>query len=285
MKSLELLTVLSDVHSTGSVASASWTIQAGKPPRSGLRKHMNWRWSVTAALVLSALTFPSLSAAQSFYGAVTAGYGIQASDANPYGENIAVDSDFPGTFGSGDGVAGAVAIGYFLSEKTRLEGRVGFHRGSFSETAFGTGARTGEEYILDGNIKSTTFTLEGFYDLPVARVIPYLKAGIGVSSNSYSARLGGAGVADFDPFDGTADGYYDAYSDETTAALAWNVGVGVSTALSSRFDIFAEYQFIALGDAETGQDDFTDGFRIDGASAHEGLVGIRVRLGSTSEDD
>lgn len=128
--------------------------------------------------------------------------------------------------------------------------------------------------------ESTTFTLEALYDLPLAPVTPYLKAGVGVSRNSYSARLGGAGVAAFDPFDGTPDGYYDAYSDGTTNALTWNVGIGASKPLSSRLDLFGEYQFTAIGDAETGQDDFTDGFGIDGATTHAGLVGIRIRLGS-----
>ncbi|MBT8094654.1 MAG: hypothetical protein KJP08_07585 [Gammaproteobacteria bacterium] len=36
---------------------------------------------------------------------------------------------------------------------------------------------------------------------------PYVKAGLGVTDNSYSARLGGAGVAAFDPFDGVTDGF------------------------------------------------------------------------------
>lgn len=246
------------------------------------RKYINQIWSVTTAIVLSIIAFPTSSAAQGFYGTIAVGYDTQTSDSGPYGENIAIDSNFPGAFGSGDGAAGMVAIGFALNKQARLEGRAGFHRGSFRETEFGTGERAGEEYILDGGIKSTTFTIEAFYDFPLEPVTPYLKVGAGLSSNNYAARLGGAGVAAFDPFDGTQDGYYDAYSDETTTAFAWNVGAGVSMDLSDRLVIFAEYQLITFGDAETGQDDFTDGFRIDGASAHEGLLGIRVRLGSSS---
>lgn len=236
--------------------------------------------SLTVALVLGVIMLPATSSAQGLYGVIAGGYGAQASDSNPYGENIAADSDFPAAFGSGDGPVGIVAIGYALSENARFEGRFGLHRGIFTETEFGTGERAGEEYILDGSLKSATFTVEAFYDFPLKPVTPYLKVGAGVSSNSYAARLGGAGVAAFDPFDGTEDGYYDAYSDETTTSFAWNVGAGASVALSNRFDLFAEYQFITFGDAETGQDDFTDGFQIDGASAHQGIVGIRVRLGS-----
>ena len=232
------------------------------------------------AFALCALAFPTSSAAQGVYGSVAGGYGAQATDSTPYGENIAADPDFPGAFGGGDGTVGSVAIGYALSENARVEGRVGLHRSRFTETEFGTGARDGEEYILDGGIRSATLTVEAAYGLPLGPVAPYVKAGVGVASNGYSARLGGAGVAAFDPFDGTEDGYYDAYSDERTVSFAWTVGAGVSTALSSRLDLFAEYQYLALGDAETGQDDFTDGFRIESSAAHEGLVGLRVRFGS-----
>jgi len=235
--------------------------------------------SGAAALLVGFALLPSSAVTQDLYVAVAPGFGLQASESEPYGENIAIDADFPSAFGSGDGAAGSVAIGFVLSNMARLEGRLGLHRGTFRETEFGTGERSGEEYILDGRVKSTTFTLEAFYDIPMDAITPYLKVGVGVSSNSYSARLGGAGVAAFDPFDGTPDGYYDAYPDESTTNFAWNVGVGGSTAIAARFDLFAEYQFMAFGDAETGQDGFTDGFRIGGASAHEGLVGIRIRIG------
>lgn len=243
-------------------------------------QHVASSWTAVVALLLGVVLFPAAATAQSIYLSGAAGHAAQASDSRPYGMNIAIDPDFPGAFASGDGAVGAFAVGYTLGASVRLEGRVGLQRGSFAETQFGTGARAGEKYILDGQIESTTFTFEAFYDFRLVPFTPYLKAGVGVSRNSYSARLGGAGVAAFDPFDGTPDGYYDAYSDETTNGFTWNAGIGASRPLSSRIDLFGEYQFTALGDAETGQDDFTDGFRIDGANTHTGFVGIRIRLGS-----
>ena len=119
-------------------------------------------------------------------------------------------------------------------------------------------------------------TVEGFYDIPTGTAFtPYLKAGLGVTRNTYSARLGGAGVAAFDPFDGAADGYYDAYADQTKTEFTWNVGAGASYAVSDKVSLFGEYQYVALGDASTGQDSFTDGFGVD-VAAHEILVGLRA---------
>jgi len=205
------------------------------------------------------------------------GFSQQISESEPYGTNIAVDPDFPGEFDSGDGGFTSIGIGYGFTEQWRMEGRIGLRRGEFSDTKFGTGERAGEEYILDGDLESTTLTIEGFYDIPTNSIFtPYLKAGLGISRSKYSARLGGAGVAQFDPFDGTTDGYYDSYADQTSTNFSWNIGVGGSVVLSEMFMLFAEYQYISLGDAETKQDDFTDGFKIDNAAAHEALIGIRV---------
>lgn len=37
-------------------------------------------------------------------------------------------------------------------------------------------------------------------------------------------------------------------------------------------------QYVLLGDAKTSQDGFTDGFEIDGVTAHEVSVGIRYNF-------
>ncbi len=143
--------------------------------------------------------------AEGIYGTAMFGMNFQEGDSEPYGDNIAADQDFPDQFDTGDGAVGAVGIGYALNGQFRVEGRLGMHRADFNSQRFGTGARAGEEYVLDGDIESTTLTVEGFYDIPLnGKFSPYVKAGVGMSRNSYSARLGGAGVAEFDPFDGTA---------------------------------------------------------------------------------
>lgn len=229
--------------------------------------------------IAMALATPSLALAEGFYATVLLGFSKQASDSEPYGNNIALDADFPGEFDAGDSAVGGIGLGYKFNDQLRLEGRIAFREGSFDERHVGTGERDGEEYILNGDISSTTLTVEGFYDFQnQTSFTPYLKAGIGVSDNSYSARLGGAGVADFDAFDGATDGYYDAYSDGDSSELSWNVGFGANFELSERISIYAEYQYATFGDVETGQDSFTDGFKIDNISTNEVAAGLSVRF-------
>lgn len=232
-----------------------------------------------ALVIALALAAPTLVAADGFYVTAQAGHGQQAGDSEPFGNNIAADADFPGAFGAGDGAVGGLGVGYILDDHFRIEGRIGYRDHSFNERKIGTGERVGEEYVLNGSTESTSFSVEGFYDLSNGSALtPYVKAGVGVSANSYAARLGGAGVAAFDPFDGTADGYYDNYEDGDSTKLAWNVGFGSYADVTERLSVYTEYQFMSLGDAETGQDSFTDGFKIEGNSGHEVMLGLRVQF-------
>ena len=229
--------------------------------------------------IVTTLLIPSLAIAEGFYLTAQLGVSEQANDSKPFGNNIAVDADFPGEFDAGDGTVGGIGIGYTFNERLRIEGRINHRESSFNDRSFGSGARDGEEYILNGDIKSTTFTLEGFYDFPNDSLFtPYIKAGLGVSDNSYSARLGGAGVAAFDAFDTVVDGYYDNYEDGESTEFSWNVGIGGNFEFSERNSIYGEYQYGSFGDVRTKQDSFTDGFKIDDITAHEILVGIRIKL-------
>lgn len=228
---------------------------------------------------LAITSFSAATIAQEFYIKGMAGKSYQATDSEPYGENIAIDIDFPSKFDAGDGVAGNLGLGYIINKQFRLETSLGYREGKFSSQRFGTGARAGEEYILKGKLESSTFTVEGFYDINTDTAFtPYVKVGIGVARNEYAARLGGAGVAAFDPIDGTVDGHYDGYADKISTTFTWNVGVGASYTVTDKLSLIGEYQFILLGDATTGQDPFTDGFRIDDATAHEVQLGLRYQF-------
>ncbi len=240
---------------------------------------MNTRRTKLALGIAMAFSIPTSTFAEGFYVAGMLGISEQVTDSQPYGNNIAVDADFPGKFDAGDGSVGAIGIGYKLSEQLRVEGRIAYRDSSFNDRKLGTGERDGAEYILNGDFESTTLTVEGYYDLPNESLFtPYVKAGLGVSNNSYSARLGGAGVAEFDSFDGTADGYYDNYTDGDSTEFSWNVGLGGNVELSERISIFGEYQYAAFGEASTEQDSFTDGFEIDEVTAHEVMLGLRINL-------
>ncbi|MEM9102833.1 MAG: outer membrane beta-barrel protein [Pseudomonadota bacterium] len=240
---------------------------------------MNFRNKTLTFGITIALCLPTMAQSEDFYLTGQIGFSEQSSDSEPYGNNIAVDSDFPGEFDSGDGIVSGIGIGYKFDKQFRIEGRVTYRDSDIEETKFGTGARTGEEYILDGEIESTAFTLEGFYDFTNSTALtPYIKAGIGVSDNSYAARLGGAGVAAFDEFDGNVDGFYDAYSDDDSTEFTWNIGLGASFEVSKSVSLYAEYQYSTFGDVSTGQDSFTDGFRIEDVATNEFALGIKFAL-------
>lgn len=236
--------------------------------------------SKTFVLGLAALiSAPSIALADGYYAAFQLGDSQQVNDAKAYGSNIALDADFPRAFDAGDGTVGGVGIGYIFSEKLRLEARLAYRDSSFNEREIGTGARDGEEYILNGDVKSTSLAFNGFYDFPnKSAFTPFITAGLGVSDNSYSARLGGAGVSAFDQFDGSVDGYYDAYAGGDSTDFTWNIGLGGSVMLSDKASIYGEYQYVNFGDVKTGQDSFTDGFKIDDLASHEFVLGVRVGL-------
>jgi opacity protein-like surface antigen len=127
--------------------------------------------------------------------------------------------------------------------------------------------------VVEGVLKTTTYTIEGFYGFDNSTAFtPYIKAGLGLADNSYSAKLGGAGISAFDAFDGNVDGYYDAYADNDSTEFTWNIGAGVNYQITKTMSLYTEYQYIEFGDVQTGQDAFTDGFKIDSAASHEFLL-------------
>lgn len=234
--------------------------------------------SRTVALTAVLLGSTNIALADSYYVTAMIGGSDQTTDSEPYGNNIAVDPDFPGKFDSGDGNATVLALGYAYNDNFDIELRLGLRKSDFNSRKIGTGARAGEEYILDGDIASTTLTVEAVYEFSTASSFtPYLKGGIGVSHNEYSARLGGAGVAGFDAFDGTVDGFYDAYADKSSNEFTWNLGLGASVAITETLSLVGEFQVLSLGDAQTGQDAFTDGFGIE-STAQEVLIGLRAQF-------
>lgn len=231
----------------------------------------------TALIAALLATTATTSVAQDFYGTAFLGYNNQITDINPYGTNIAVDSDFPFNWDAGEGATAGFGIGYQLNSNVRIEGRLSHRTSKASENLLGTGARVGEDYTMVTELNSTALTVEGFYDFDTQSAFtPYLKAGVGVAKNKFAAKMGGTTGAFFDPFDGTTDGFYDAYPTETETSFTWNIGFGASYALNDTTTLFGEYQYVSLGDAATGQDFATDGFLIDGATAHEVNFGVRV---------
>lgn len=234
---------------------------------------------ILALSITLAFVAPTLAKDEGFYATALLGASQQINEPAAYGNNIAVDADFPSMFDADNGTVGGIGIGYKFNNQFRVEGRIGYHDSSYDSQRFGTGARDGEEYILKGKVENTTYTIEGFYDFSNnTSFTPYIKAGIGLSDNSFSAKLGGAGVAAFDAFDGAVDGYYGNYADGDSSEFSWNAGIGVNYQLTEVTSVYAEYQYASFGDVSTGQDAFTDGFMIDDVATNEFAIGIRVKL-------
>lgn len=234
-------------------------------------------------LLLSAIVTTGIhgvAKAEGLYGTAMIGKSDQSQKSEAYGNNIAVDPTFPNQFSTGDGNVGTIGVGYSFNSQFRIEGRLSHRNGDFDSKELGAGDREGQDFVLNGDIKSTALTIEGFYDFPTQTAFkPYIKAGVGVVRNRYSARLGGTGVAGFfDSLDGTTDGYYDDYADKRSTELTWNVGAGISYAINKKLSLIGEYQYVTLGDAGTSQDDFTDGFRVEDASVHEVQIGIQYNF-------
>jgi len=240
---------------------------------------MNTLQKTIVAAIALACTTPTLASAEGFYWTAHVGYSSQANDSQAIGNNIAVDSDFPSEFDAGEGSVGSIGLGYQFNPQFRVEARISYHDTDYSDTKVGVGAREGEQYVLKGDLKTTTYTIEGFYGFDNSTAFtPYIKAGLGLADNSYSAKLGGAGISAFDAFDGNVDGYYDAYADNDSTEFTWNIGAGVNYQITKTMSLYTEYQYIEFGDVQTGQDAFTDGFKIDSAASHEFLLGLRVNF-------
>lgn len=238
---------------------------------------MKIKFSGVATAAIIAFAFSGQVQADDWYVSGVVGKSWQAEDVSAYGNNIAVDPDFPGGFDGGDGSVYGIGLGYYLQENLRLEGRITVRDMDFDGVEFGTGARDGEEYQAVGSLESTSYMLNLIYDFSISGAVkPYVKAGLGMTSNDFSTKLGGAGVAAFDAFDGVVDGYYDLYADRSDNNFSWSLGVGADYQISEGVSLFAEYQYITQGDVATGQDDFTDGFEIDGAASNEILLGVKA---------
>ncbi|MEI8650635.1 hypothetical protein P4S73_26515 [Paraglaciecola sp. Hal342] len=54
-------------------------------------------------------------------------------------------------------------------------------------------------------------------------------------------------------------------------------GFGGNYQITQKFSLYGEYQYASFGDINTGQDSFTDGFKIDDIASHEVVIGVVTR--------
>jgi opacity protein-like surface antigen len=68
------------------------------------------------------------------------------------------------------------------------------------------------------------------------------------------------------------------YADSVETSFAWNMGVGVRTALTDRFLMALEFSSIDLGDAVTAIDENNDAIDFSGLSSQRLLFGLNYRF-------
>ncbi|MEM1181911.1 MAG: outer membrane beta-barrel protein [Acidobacteriota bacterium] len=228
---------------------------------------------------------PAVVEAQSsaWYFSAGVGYSEADSDAQPFGQNIAIDPDFPQDWETDSDSAYFLGLGYAVSDNFRLELRYSDRSVETDDTNFGTGARDGFDYNVQFEAGVPVWTLEAFYDFRAGEAFrPYIKVGAGYATTESQATL----VSDTDPLFPLVlgplgflneDGRYP-YFEQSEDNFAWVVGLGFRLRLSERFDLIAEVQHLNVGDVRTAADDFTDGFAIEDLALNEASVGLNLRF-------
>lgn len=219
---------------------------------------------------------------RNWYGSIATGYVFAGGDADFFGTTASVYGGMP-SIGMDDGGRFSLAVGLNLGDGWRLEGDFGYlNLNTDTDTYFGSDDRTGDRFLLDGEIESFVFTLNVIHDFDVGnrRLKPFVKGGIGVARNDATAELD----VDYDAplwigttFEGERLRDY-AYPEGSTTEFAWNLSAGVRLALARQFSLTLEYGLIDIGDALTETDEFGDAIGYSDLLSEQLLIGIDYRF-------
>ncbi len=212
-----------------------------------------------SAFILSVSTAPVL-AESGIYASILLG-GNMGGELDGEG-NI---QDFTG-FEADTGQSYSLGLGYRYNDNFRVETRLTQRNISFDDSVngFSPMAGTNIDIDLDGDVSSLGLSVDAFYDVGnYGGFTPYVKAGIGVAQNTYSADLY---VPAFDRS--------FSYPEDEITNMTYNVGFGGSYAVSENIDIFAEYQYTYLGEVATAKDSFGDRFVNEDFSVNEFSIGM-----------
>jgi opacity protein-like surface antigen len=217
-----------------------------------------------------------------WYGKVTSGYLWAEGDADLVGTTESVYGGSP-TFSMDNGTSFSVALGRRLPMGWRIEGELSFLRvGTDTAVINGLEQRIEDAFRLDGEVDSAVLMLNALYDFDVDSkpFTPYLKAGVGIARNEASAVMD----VQFDSALWTGTAFEGAsltgisYPGTPETHLAWNVGVGLRTALSERLVLELEYGFVDVGEAATAVDPDNDAVVWSGLSSYRFLLGLDFRF-------
>jgi opacity protein-like surface antigen len=150
----------------------------------------------------------------------------------------------------GTGTAFGLSAGKYLTDNFRLELEV-IKRDNYEYEAQWLVLRTLSE---KADIESTSLFINGFYDFQPfsignTSITPYLGGGIGISRNKMGTTIGlNNGVPDIDTKEGN-----------TISEFAYKLSAGTLFSLTENISLDVNYQYVNLGEFESGTALYNDG--------------------------
>ena len=213
-----------------------------------------------------------------WYGSVSASYLNVGGELEFFGKTTSVYGGTP-TIDMDDGGRLSLAFGVKLSQGWRLEGDFGYLAlNSDADQVFGLDDRVEDSFSVDAEIESLVFMLNGIYDFDIGnqKILPYVKAGVGVARNKATQALldvnYAAPIWEGSIFEGKSLVGY-AYPEGEVTEFAWNVSAGLRLKLSQQLSLAFEYGFTDLGEAITGTDENGDALGISDLSTQQLTLG------------
>lgn len=240
---------------------------------------------LAAALVLSTTAVAVATAADTIIPQVSGTYTVEAYEPLPWYASAKIGVALPGTINmtatapalpdlNGDatfnpGIAGAVALGKYLTPNVRAEVELALANNpgnSFTGTFVGfPGQTTGS---LTGSVTTTTLMAMGYYEFTqFDDLVPYLSAGVGVANVNSNLTYNDPGALGF-PINGTITG--------NSMVIAGRIGAGFQYALSDSLDITADYTAL-LGSRATLT--YTDVGGVFTRNVSAGVMGHALAIG------
>lgn len=235
-----------------------------------------------AGCVIALILVPAAKADESpWYVSAKSAYLFGEGDATLIGTTASAYGGFP-TIGIDDGVQISIAAGRRIPNGWRIEAELGFLELDTDDgLVAGLDDRMDDTFRLDGSINSTVLMFNTLIDLDMSeRFTPYLKAGIGIARNEASATL------DVDYNSAMwEDGFLEGQSVRGMpfphgydTSFAWNMGIGVRTALTDRFLLALEFGVIDLGEAVTGIDGNSDAITFSDLESQRLSLGLNFQF-------
>jgi opacity protein-like surface antigen len=217
-----------------------------------------------------------------WYGSLKSGYLFGDGEATLIGTTSSVYGGLP-SIAMGNGGEISIAAGRLMPDGLRLEAELGFlNLDTDSGVVSGLDDRADDSFRLDGSVDSTVLMFNALIDLNVnsERFTPYLKAGIGLARSEAQASLDVEYTSSI--WNGTSlEGQSVSgipYAKGVENSFAWNMAVGVRTALTDRFLVTLEFGSINLGDAVTAIDENNDAIDFSDLSSQRLLFGLNYQF-------